>query len=125
MKTNYEKVKEFMITGEQHVPDRPTIPNSAVVILREKLIQEELDELKASFQEENIVEVADAIADLLYVVYGAGAACGLPVDEIFAEVHRSNMTKFPNGKVLKNEYGKIIKPDTYEQPNLGKIINQE
>lgn len=125
-KTNFEKVGEFhSYAGVANITEtKPTWPDETTRELRIKLIQEELQELQEAIRDENIVEVADALSDLLYVVYGAGHCFGLNLDETFAEVHRSNMTKFPNGQVLRREDGKIMKPASWEPPNIAKIIDE-
>lgn len=113
------KVAEFMIKFEQDVPDKPTIPTPEVQDLRLKLIREEADELEEAYAAGDLVKVADAIADLLYVVYGAACASGIAMSAIFEEVHRSNMSKiWPDGTVHKNEHGKVIKPETYSPADL-------
>lgn len=124
LKTNFQKVQEFMVIGQQAGPPFPALADQATADLRIRLIEEELRELKDAIAEGNLVEIADAVQDLLYVVYGTGEAYGLPVDRLFDEVHRSNMTKFPNGVCTKVN-GKIVKPDTYEKPDLASIINGE
>jgi predicted HAD superfamily Cof-like phosphohydrolase len=124
--TNNEKVKQFMQVMGQEVPSTPRLANEATAKLRVDLIQEELDELREAIFLGNIVEIADALTDLLYVVYGAGHAYGIDLDECFDEVHDSNMTKIQaDGTVLKNSSGKVIKPDTYCPPNLEAVINRQ
>lgn len=99
--------------------------NQALCDLRVRLIEEELDELKDGLRKRDPVEVADALADLAYVVLGSADRFGIPFNEVFAEVHRSNMSKVcEDGTVLRRSDGKIIKPDTYEPPCIEKIIEQ-
>lgn len=98
------------------INNTPTIPNKKIQKLRKDLIQEELDELVDAFEEENLVEVADALADLLYVVYGTAISCGIDIDPIFQVVHESNMSKV-GGHMADN--GKWIKPPTYHPPTEG------
>lgn len=91
---------------------------------RETLIEEELNELKEASAADNLVGIADALGDLLYVVYGAAIEYGIPIDEVFEEIHRSNMTKlWPDGTVHKREDGKVLKPPTYSPADLQGIIN--
>ena len=121
--TNFEKVIEFMIACDQEVKEKPGFPSKQIQDLRVALIEEELEEFKEAISRNDIVGVGDALADLLYVVYGSGAAFGLDLDLCFQEVHKSNMTKvMSNGKVLKNESGKIMKPESYVPPNLEGVI---
>ena len=123
--TNFEKVAQFMKACDQQVVETPQMPDEFTTSLRLHLIHEEVHELVEGIRNRDIVEIADALTDILYVVYGAGHAFGIPLDKCFDEVQRSNMTKvMPNGKVLKNAEGKVMKPDTYEEPNLEKILNE-
>ena len=121
--TNFEKVKEFMNTFGQEVKNNPEFPNEKIIDLRKKLIEEELQELKDAIHENDIVEVADALTDILVVTYGAGVAFGIDLDKCFEEVHRSNMSKLSaEGKPIYNEYGKVMKGPNYSPPDLKKII---
>ncbi|PPR48931.1 MAG: hypothetical protein CFH15_01445 [Alphaproteobacteria bacterium MarineAlpha5_Bin5] len=121
--TNYEKVKEFMLTFDQEVKDKAEFPNSKIINLRKKLIDEEFQELKQAINDNNIVEVADALTDILVVTYGAGLAFGINLDKCFDEVHRSNMSKLSSeGKPIYNEYGKVMKGPNYSPPDLKKFL---
>ena len=117
MNTNFEKVEEFMTAFGQDVETEPTW--TSVSELRYDLIDEELKELRQALIERDIVEVADALTDLLYVVYGAGHSFGLDLDKCFEEVHNSNMTKLgPEGKPIYREDGKVMKGPGYRAPDL-------
>ena len=121
--TNFEKVKEFMNTFGQEVKNNPEFPDKKIVELRKKLIDEEFNELKEAIDDNNIVEVADALTDILVVTYGAGVAFGINLDKCFEEVHRSNMSKLSeDGKPIYNEYGKVMKGPNYSPPNLKKFL---
>ena len=125
--TNNEKVREFMETFGQDVHTKSIWPNEQICDLRVDLIEEELDELKEAIysKEGTLVDVADALTDLLVVVYGGGHAFGIDLDKCFAEVHRSNMSKLgEDGKPIYREDGKILKGENYSEPNLGKILNE-
>ena len=112
--TNYEKVKEFHTVFGQDAPDTPGFPAKDVIKLRIELIREEFQELKDAIKDKDLVEVADALTDILYVTYGAGIAFGIDLDACLAEVHRSNMTKLgKDGKPVHREDGKIIKGPHY------------
>ena len=101
----------------------PTLPGRADVILRRELISEELDEFCCAT---SLTEVADALGDLLYVVYGAAVTYGIDLEPIFNEIHRSNMSKvWPDGSVKKNELGKVLKPETYSPANLAAEIERQ
>ena len=91
--------------------------------MRIDLIKEELDELIVAIKDKNIVEVADALTDILYVTYGAGHSFGINLDNCFTEVQNSNMSKLDiNGEPIYNEQGKVMKGPNYFQPNLKKYI---
>ena len=106
--TNFEKVKVFMETFGQEIKNKPAFASSKINKLRHDLIVEELEELEKAIKEKNIVEVADALTDILYVTYGAGHAFGIDLDKCFDEVQKSNMSKLDeNGKPIYNEKGKL------------------
>lgn len=124
--TNFNMVREFMDVFGQEVKDTPKLPKRNVQALRVKLIAEELKELREALKDNDIVEVADALTDILYVTYGAGLAFGIDLDKCFAEVQRSNMTKLgEDGKPLYREDGKIKKGPNYEEPNLKAVLFPE
>jgi predicted HAD superfamily Cof-like phosphohydrolase len=121
--TNFELVGDFMEACDQQVLSSPTFPDWNTQELRVSLIEEEFKELLDGISRDDIVEVADALTDLLYVVYGAGHSFGIDLDACFAEVHRSNMTKLgPEGRAIKREDGKIMKPESYSPPDLESIL---
>ena len=121
--SNFEDVRKFMNTYGQEVKSKPSFPDKKILKLRCDLIEEELDELKNAIKDNDIVEVADALTDILVVTYGAGAAFGINLDKCFEEVHRSNMSKLSEeGKPIYNEFGKVMKGPNYSAPNLKKII---
>ena len=124
--SNFNKVKTFMNTYGQEVKNTPEFPNSKIVQLRIDLIQEELNELKDAINNNDIVEVADALTDILYVTYGAGHSFGVDLDSCFNEVQNSNMSKLgDDGKPIYNESGKVMKGPNYFKPNIKKIIGLE
>ena len=121
--SNFNKVKTFMNTYGQEVKEKASFPENKIVQLRIDLIEEELNELKEAVKNNDIVEVADALTDILYVTYGAGHSFGVNLDECFDEVQRSNMSKLgEDGKPIYNESGKVMKGPGYFAPNLKKII---
>ena len=121
--SNFNKVKTFMNTYGQEVKERATFPENKIVKLRIDLIEEELNELKEAVKNNDIVEVADALTDILYVTYGAGHSFGVDLDKCFDEVQRSNMSKLGvDGKPIYNESGKVMKGPDYFAPDLKKII---
>jgi predicted HAD superfamily Cof-like phosphohydrolase len=119
---NFEKVREFMETFGQEVLIIPQLPDKKVRELRKYLIAEELDELAVAIEDEDLTEIADALTDLLYVVYGAGHAFGIDLNKCFDEVHRSNMSKLEDGKVILRDDGKVLKGKDYFGPNLDKVL---
>ena len=124
--TNFLKVKQFMNVFGQEVKSKALIPNKNTVKLRLNLIKEELNELEEAINKNNIVEIADALTDILYVTYGAGHAFGINLDKCFEEVQRSNMSKLnENGEPLYNTDGKVMKGPNYFKPNLKKIIDKD
>tara|TARA_B100001540_G_scaffold283766_1_gene275560 strand:- start:1518 stop:1895 length:378 start_codon:yes stop_codon:yes gene_type:complete len=121
--TNFEKVGLFMSTFGQEVKTKSELSSEKINSLRLSLIQEELDELTKAINENDILEVADALTDILYVTYGAGHAFGINLDKCFDEVQESNMSKLgKNGKPIYNEHGKVMKGPDYFKPDLSKFI---
>ena len=121
--TNFIKVKEFMKTFGQEIKDKPSFSDNKINKLRFDLIKEELDELKEALDNKNLLEVADALTDILYVTYGAGHAFGINLDACFQEVQNSNMSKLgENGKPIYNDAGKVMKGPNYFKPNLKKFL---
>ena len=121
--TNFNKVKIFMSTYGQDVKEKASFPEKQIVQLRIDLIEEELNELKTAINNNDIVEVADALTDILYVTYGAGHSFGVDLDKCFDEIQKSNMSKLDeNGKPIYNDSGKVMKGPNYFAPNLKKII---
>ena len=121
--TNFEKVKIFMQTFGQEVKNKPSFSSKKINSLRYDLIKEELDELKEAFNKKDLVEVADALTDILYVTYGAGHALGINLDKCFEEVQESNMSKLDrSGKPIYNDAGKVMKGPKYFKPDLTKFV---
>ena len=122
--TNFEKVRLFMKTYGQEVKDKAGFSDARTNKLRIDLIKEELEELTEAMQDENLLEVADALTDILYVTYGAGHAFGIDLDKCFEEVQNSNMSKLgEDGKPIYNEAGKVMKGPNYFKPDLSKYLN--
>ena len=122
--TNFEKVRVFMKTYGQEVKDKAGFSDAKTNKLRIDLIKEELEELTEAMQDENLLEVADALTDILYVTYGAVHAFGIDLDKCFEEVQNSNMSKLgEDGKPIYNEAGKVMKGPNYYKPDLSKYLN--
>ena len=121
--TNFDKVRIFMQTFGQEVKKQPSFSTDKINQLRYDLIKEELDELKVAIDSKNLLEVADALTDILYVSYGAGHAFGINLDKCFEEVQNSNMSKLDiNGKAIYNDAGKVMKGPKYFKPDLTKFL---
>jgi len=124
-------LQQFHVKYDHYFALKPQVPTQETINLRFKLINEECKEVnsalyklmneRAEYDVDNLTELADGLADLLYVTFGTALAFGLPIDEIFAEVQRSNMTK----STEKNEYGKTIKGLHWSPPNIKEIIERE
>ena len=122
--SNFSKVGIFMKTFGQEVKDKPSFSTDKINKLRIDLIKEELDELTEAIKNRDILEVADALTDILYVTYGAGHAFGINLDRCFEEVQNSNMSKLDeNGKPIYNESGKVMKGPNYFKPDLSKFLS--
>jgi predicted HAD superfamily Cof-like phosphohydrolase len=121
--TNFEKVKQFMQTFGQEVKTKASFSDEKTNQLRLDLISEELEELKNAMASKDLLEVADALTDILYVTYGAGHAFGINLDKCFDEVQNSNMSKLgSDGKPIYNESGKVMKGPDYFKPDLSKFL---
>ena len=121
--TNFEKVGTFMKTFGQEVKEKSSLGSDKINKLRLDLIEEELGELKEAMKNNDLLEVADALTDILYVTYGAGHAFGINLDECFEEVQNSNMSKLDaTGQPIYNDVGKVMKGPNYFKPDLSKFI---
>ena len=122
--SNFNKVGIFMKTFGQEVKNKPSFSSDKINKLRINLIKEELDELKEAMDNIDLLEVADALTDILYVTYGAGHAFGIDLDKCFDEVQDSNMSKLDeNGKPIYNDTGKVMKGPNYFKPDLSKFVS--
>ena len=122
--SNFDKVGTFMKTFGQEVKTKPSFSSDKINKLRIDLIKEELDELQEAMKNNDLLEVADALTDILYVTYGAGHAFGIDLDKCFDEVQNSNMSKLgENGEPIYNESGKVMKGPNYFKPDLTKFVS--
>ena len=122
--TNFDKVGNFMKTFGQEVKTKPSFSTDKINKLRLDLIKEELSELTEAMNNKDLLEVADALTDILYVTYGAGHAFGINLDKCFEEVQNSNMSKLGEDvKPIYNEHGKVMKGPNYFKPDLSKFVN--
>ena len=122
--SNFSKVGTFMKTFGQEVKTKPSFSTDKINKLRLDLIKEELEELTEAMNNKDLLEVADALTDILYVTYGAGHAFGIDLDKCFDEVQNSNMSKLDkNGNPIYNDSGKVMKGPNYFKPDLSKFVN--
>ena len=122
--SNFDKVGTFMKTFGQEVKTKPSFSTDKINKLRIDLIREELEELTEAMQRKDLLEVADALTDILYVTYGTGHSFGIDLDQCFNEVQNSNMSKLgKDGKPIYNESGKVMKGPNYFKPDLKKFIS--
>ena len=122
--SNFNKVGTFMKTFDQEVKTKPSFSSDKINKLRIDLIKEELEELQEAMKNNDLLEVADALTDILYVTYGAGHAFGIDLDKCFDEVQNSNMSKLgENGEPIYNESGKVMKGPNYFKPDLSKFVS--
>ena len=122
--SNFNKVGTFMKTFGQEVKTEPSFSTDKINKLRIDLIKEELQELTEAMNNNDLLEVADALTDILYVTYGAGHAFGIDLDKCFDEVQNSNMSKLDkNGEPIYNESGKVMKGPNYFKPDLSKFVS--
>ena len=122
--SNFNKVGTFMKTFGQEVKTKPSFSSDKINKLRIDLIKEELDEFQEAMKNNDLLEVADALTDILYVTYGAGHAFGIDLDKCFDEVQNSNMSKLgENGEPIYNEAGKVMKGPNYFKPDLSKFVS--
>ena len=114
----------FMKSGEQGVRSELSLEGDQASLYMD-LITEEYQETLSAFENSDLIEVADGLADMVWVIMGMCNSCGIDFDSVWQEVKASNMSKFPNGKAIKNEHGKIMKPDSYFKPNIKKVLGLE
>ena len=122
----YEDVKDFHKSFNLRVGQAPTIPeDSSERFLRMNLLEEEFNEYIDAEQKLDIVGIADALADVIYIACGTAVSYGIPLDKVFEEVHRSNMAKLVDGKPIYREDGKVLKPAGWQPPNIEKILEEK
>ena len=122
--TMFTDVKDFHQAFGQRIGEKPELPDSAERTLRMKLLAEEMYEYTAAENENDLVEVADALADIIYIACGTAVSYGIPLDDVFTEVHRSNMAKLVDGKVIRREDGKIQKPEGWNPPDIKSVLKK-
>ena len=120
----YTDVKDFHQAFGQRVGEYPNLPNQDERMLRKKLLAEEFEEYMTGEFDDDIVEIADALADIIYIACGTAVSYGIPLDEVFAEVHRSNMSKLVDGKPIYREDGKVLKPEGWMPPDVKGVLDK-
>lgn len=118
-------VNLFMQAAEQRVtttPKKTFDPTDPQIELYMKLVQEEFDETLDAYTKGDTIELADGIADMVWVLMGLASSAGVPFDSVWDEVRASNMSKVVDGKILKREDGKVMKPDSYFKPDLNAVL---
>ena len=124
MSNMYNDVKDFHKAFGQRVSETPALPDENERHLRKVLLEEEFNEYIIAEAENDIVEIADALADIIYIACGTAVSYGIPLDIIFDEVHHSNMSKLVDGKVIRRSDGKIQKPEGWMPPNIANILKK-
>jgi predicted HAD superfamily Cof-like phosphohydrolase len=121
----YTDVKEFHQAFGQRVGETPELPSKEERELRKNLLAEEYTEYVVAECRHDIIEIADALADIIYIACGTAVSYGIPLDKLFAEVHRSNMAKLVDGKVIRRSDGKVQKPEGWTPPDVKSILYSE
>jgi len=124
MSNFYTDVKDFHIAFGQRVGEKPELPDTAERTLRMKLLAEEMYEYTVAENENDLTEIADALADIIYIACGTAVSYGIPLDKVYAEVHRSNMAKLVDGKPLYREDGKVMKPTGWTPPDVEGVLKK-
>lgn len=121
---HYHQVQTFTYHTGQYAEESPKIPDEPVIALRKSLIQEEYNELKDAIDQKSLCKIADALADLLYVVYGTAIAFGIDIRPIFRRVHLANMQKTPDNT---RPDGKLLKPKDWQspEPDIQQLLNDQ
>lgn len=119
----YEAVRTFHEKYGLTIQNHPKLPDHDIRNLRVELLKEEFQEYLDGEKSNDIIEISDALADMIYIIYGTAISYGIPLDEVFQEVQRSNMSKLDeNGNAIKREDGKILKGPYYTPPDIRTII---
>ena len=122
MSNMFQDVKDFQTAVGQNVGTKPEFPSPAERILRMKLLKEEFDEYNEGETNNDLENIAKELADIIYIVCGTAVSYGIPLDRVFDEVHRSNMAKLVDGKPIRRDDGKILKPEGWTPPDVKKIL---
>jgi len=118
----FNDVKQFQVAFGLNVGSKPELPFAPERLLRVRLLREEFDEYIKAENEDDIVEIADALADIIYIACGTAVSYGIPLDKVFDEVHRSNMAKLVDGKPIRRDDGKVLKPEGWTPPDTKRAV---
>jgi NTP pyrophosphatase (non-canonical NTP hydrolase) len=127
-KTPHELVMEFHSTYGLHIGHKPGLDELTedLEVLRVGLIEEEFHELLSALTERDLVEVADALGDLVYVIYGFAIVLGINLDDVLEEIQRSNLSKLDDdGKPIYREDGKVLKGPNFSPPNIQEVLDKQ
>lgn len=127
MNKQLKQVEDFQKAFGGFIGEGASFPPLDRCVLRQRLLQEEVLELHEAWSNKDIVEVADAITDCLYILFGTAIEFGLQdkLEDFFDEVHGSNMSKLDeNGKAIYRNDGKVLKSEKYYKPDLKKILDK-
>lgn len=120
----FAKLRAFHEAFDLPRPDSPGLPDDDQRALRRKLLAEEFKEYMDAEDQNDLAEIAKELSDVIYIAYGTAVAYGIPMDAVFDEVHRSNMAKLgPDGKVIRRDDGKVLKPQGWTKPDIGAIVD--
>lgn len=122
MTNMYQEVKHFQTVVGQNIGEKPEFPNIRERKLRMDLMLEEMKEYMESEEKNDLENLAKELADIIYIACGTAASYGIPLDRVFTEVHASNMAKLVDGKPIRREDGKILKPEGWTPPDIKKIL---
>lgn len=120
----FTDVRDFHQAFDQRIGEKPELPDPNERCLRIRLLEEEFEEYLSGERKDDIVEIADALADIVYIACGTAVSYGIPLDDVFAEVHRSNMAKLVDGKVIRRPDGKVQKPEGWTPPDLEGVLKK-
>lgn len=117
-------VREFHQAYDVTIQHEPKLPDTyEEELLRRDLLEEEFDEFKEAQSLEDLVGIADALADMAYIIYGTALVYGINLDAVVREVHRSNMTKLgADGQPIRRSDGKVLKGPLYSPPNIEGVL---
>ena len=119
-----EMVEEFHRIYSVYISEKPELPVKETRDLRISLLREEFEEYLEAEADNDLVEIADALGDMLYIIHGTAVSYGIPLDEVFNEIHRSNKSKLGvDGKPIYREDGKVLKGPNFFRPDIAGIIS--